>query len=1037
MAKITSALFFSIIWFFTTAQSFPLASQEPVWTISYTSFPFSQGELTIFTETERDLCGQPWTPVFEAFSSGDTTEAGFYRVEGRRVYYRRDANCANRKYLLYDFGLENRDSAYIIRPPVLFTSEDTVSYHVLLTGENSYGPTRRKTMEVIFIGEDHAADFYQTVWLEGVGDLLYPFPTAFCAGGGSCHIDYRVECLSTNEGVWFAQEGQEGCRYSGRIYVDRDAPGPAQDGKSWATAFITLQDALSAAQYGDSIWIADGVYYPAEDNDRAASFNLKNGVHIYGGFAGHEDELEQRDWIANPSVLSGDIGIAGDSLDNSYHVIRAIGTGPNTLIDGLHISDGQADGMAFDSRYGGGLFLSNSNAEEEAYLTIRNCSFVHNTGRNGGAFGCDGLGEQPLLPQFFNCRFINNRAINQGGAFYKQGTNAGQDTLRFFNCTFEYNTAWMGGGALYYDSFCQPLKLHNCRFENNATTLEGGAVGLIAYCNKGWLEIDSCHFQSNRGNVGGAVFLIVSNFSPVRDTTIINIRHSIFNKNTSTSDPGGGLSLDLKGTVSLLELANCHFIENTALSRGGGMYINLSGNTILYSRISHCEFFRNDGNHPLGGAIRIRGFIDSFVENHTVISNCLFVENTGGISIASGKPGIAESLITNCNFFNNGEVDISKNWSPDFDYEHFYNRITVNNSILHRADNLDIERHFANGVLMGTPSNLYDWKVSHCLVSANTCNLPGAEQACGEGMIFSTDPLFLDPADHNFRLAACSPAINAGDNRPTDSLGIQTALDGNPRILEGIVDLGAYEQESFHIIGLEAQPPACAGSNNGFIDFLANGSDPYTYSWQNETGEMGTRQDSLAGGIYLFTLTDNFGCFDTALVHLTEPLPIQVEAEVNPASAEQPGTIILAPASGGTPPYSYLWNTNDTTTILPDLTPGVYTLSVTDAAQCLVEFIFTVEMINGFNEQEIKGNLAVFPNPSGHTVFLAWPGLANKAASLAIFNVRGEKVYEAKLNGESNLHEWQAAAERPAGLYFCRLELADGSALEGKIVLER
>lgn len=1037
MARIISVFFFSIIWLFTNAQSFPLASQEPVWRVSYTSFPFSQGELTIFAGPEQDLCGQLWTPAFEAFSSGDTTEAGFYRVEGRRVYYRRDANCANREYLLYDFGLENRDSAYIIRPPVLFTFEDTVSYHVLLTGEDFYGPTRRKSMEVIFIGEDQAADFYQTVWLEGVGDLLYPFPTAFCAGGGGCHIDYRVECLSTNEGVWFAREGQEGCRYSGRIYVDRDAPGPAQDGKNWATAFTNLQDALSAAQYGDSIWIANGVYYPAEDNDRAASFNLKNGVPVYGGFAGYEDELEQRDWLANPSVLSGDIGIAGDSLDNSYHVIRAIGTGPNTLIDGLHISDGQADGQAFDNRYGGGIFLSSYNAAEEAYLTIRNCSFAHNTGRNGGAFGSDGTGEQLILPQFFNCRFINNRAISQGGAFFKQGTNAGQDTLSFFNCTFEDNTAWMGGGAIYYDSFCQPLKLHNCRFENNTTTLEGGAVSLIAYCNKGWLALDSCHFQSNESNMGGAVSLIFTNFAPDRDTVIINVRQSTFSNNLSTSDPGGGLSFSLDRTISILNIENCRFIENIALSSGGGIYINLSLDNIIFSKIKKCAFTRNDGNHPLGGAIRIRGFLESFVESYNTIENCLFEENTGAIFITSGKPGIAESLITNCTFYNNGEADIAKNWSPDFDYEHFYNRITVNNSILHRAENLDIERHFANGVPMGAPSNLYGWNVSHCLVSADTCNLPGADLACGEGMIFSAAPLFLDPADHNFHLAACSPAINAGDNRPADSLGIQTALDGNPRILEGTVDLGAYERESFHILGLEAQPPACAGSNNGYIGFLANGSDPYTYSWQNETGETGTGQGSLTGGIYLFTLTDSFGCSDTALVHLAEPLPIQVEAEVAPASAGQPGAIILAPASGGTPPYSYLWNTNDTATTLSGLAPGVYTLSVTDAAHCIGEFTFTVEMINGFREQEPKGELAIFPNPSDHTVFLAWPGLANKAASLAIFNVRGEKVYHAKLNGERSLHEWPAAAEWPAGLYFCRLELADGSALEGKAVLKR
>ncbi len=1037
MARSLLILLLCTTWLYTAAQSFPLASQEPVWTAGYTTFPFSQGEITIFAGPEQELCGRPWTPVFEAFSSGDTTEAGFYRVEGRRVYYRRDANCSNREYLLYNFGMEFRDSAYIITPPVLFTSEDTVNYHVLLTQEQYYGPTRRKSLEVVFLGEDFdpnwPIDRYQTTWLEGVGNLEYPFPTAFCLGGGGCHIDYRVQCLSTNEGVWYARPGQEGCHYSGRIYVDQNAPGPAQDGRNWATAFTRLQDALAEAQYGDSIWIADGLYYPTDNGDRAASFNLKSGVHIYGGFAGYEDSLTQRDWQAHICTLSGDIGISGDSLDNSFHVIRAISTARNTSIDGLHISHGQADGTAFDSRYGGGVFLSNSSSEEQAYLSIRNCTFSHNTGRNGGAFGSDGLGEQPLLPQFYNCRFLNNRAINQGGAFYKQGTNAEADTLVFAYCTFENNTSWMGGGAVYYDSFCQPLKLNNCRFENDTTTLEGGAIGLVAYCNKGWLEVDSCQFRNNKGNMGGAIALFVVNFAPPRDTVIINIMHSSFTKNLSASTAGGALSLDLRGTDSYLNVENCLFSENVSIGRGGGMFIDLSIDNKIYSKISHCKFIRNDGNHPLGGAIRIRGFIESLVESHNVIDNCLFAENTGGISIASGNPGVAETLITNCTFYNNGEADIAKNWSPDFDYEQYYNTIIVKNSILRREANLDIERHFANGVPAGWPSNLYDWNISRCLVSADTCNLPGAGQACGEGMLFAVDPLFLGPAGGNLHLAACSPAINAGDNRPVDSLGILTALDGGPRILEGAVDLGAYEREHFRISDVEVRPPACAGGADGSVSFSANGGGPYGYAWQDEAGATGAGQDSLPAGRYHFTLTDSFGCSDTASVFLEAPLPIQVEADVAPASTEQGGAISLNATFGGTPPYSYLWSTGDTTTGLAGLSPGIYFLTVTDAAQCTRDFSFTVEMASGLNGQTTAGSLLIFPNPSEGEVFLSWP--VGRAVSLFIYNAKGEEVHHARLDGSAGGYRWQPA-QGAAGLFYCRLLPAGGGSMEGKVVLK-
>ncbi|MCO6488540.1 MAG: hypothetical protein J5I98_09000 [Phaeodactylibacter sp.] len=1037
MAKTISTLFFCSIWLTLFAQSFPLASQEPVWTISYNTFPDIQGEVTIFTRPEERHCGQWWTPVFEAHSPGDTTAAGLYRVEGRRVYYRRDADCTGRQYLLYDFEMEYQDSAYIIRPPVVFTFEDTVKYRVRRTDEVFYGPTLRKSLDVLFLGEHYdpnwPIDIYQTNWLEGVGDLIYPFPSAFCVGGGGCELQYQVRCLSTNEGVWYASFGQSACRYSGQLYVDEHAPGPAQDGKSWATAFTRLQDALAAAQYGDSIWIADGVYYPTDDGDRTASFVLKSGVHLYGGFAGYEDRLAQRDWQANTCLLSGDIGLPGDSLDNSYHVVRAISTDRATSIDGLHISHGQADGTLFGDRYGGGIFLSNANAEEEAYIRISNCTFTHNTGREGGAFGSDGLGEQPLLPQFYNCYFAHNRAINIGGAFFKQGTNAEADTLHFSHCTFENNTSWIGGGAIHYDSFCQPLKLNNGNFVNNSTISQGGAISLISYCSKSWLTIDSCLFQNNSGNVGGAVILALANFTSFKDTAVINIENSRFLNNVATFSPGGGVFLDLQKTVSFLNLNNCQFKENMAKSRGGGIYIDLSFDNILHSRISHCEFIRNNGNHPLGGAIRIRGFIESLVESHNVIDNCLFAENTGALSIDSGKPGVAESLITNCTFYDNGEVDIAKNWDPDFDNEHYYNTITVKNSILRRAANPDIFRHFANGAPMGWPLNLYDWNISHCLLSADTCDLAGAAQACGEGMLFATDPLFFDPAGGNLRLAACSPAINAGDNRPADSLGIQTALDGGPRILEGAIDLGAYEREYFRISGIEIKPPTCPGAADGAVSFSTNGDAPYRYTWQDEAGAMGTGQDSLPAGQYYFTLSDSFGCTDTASAALEAPLPIQVEAEVAPASTGQGGAISLSTTSGGMPPYSYLWSTGDTTTALSALSPGMYFLTVTDAAQCAREFSFSVEMASGLHEAVAAGSLLIFPNPSEGEVFLSWP--AGRAASLCIYNAKGEKVHEARVDGPAGSYRWQPAGA-PAGLYYCCLLLTNGGNIGGKVVIK-
>ncbi|RME12714.1 MAG: hypothetical protein D6802_03465, partial [Ardenticatenia bacterium] len=76
-----------------------------------------------------------------------------------------------------------------------------------------------------------------------------------------------------------------------RCYVKAGATGAA-DGSSWTDAYTTVQNALANANCTE-IWVAKGVYYPDEgtgqtNDDRASTFQLKNGVALYGGFAGTE-----------------------------------------------------------------------------------------------------------------------------------------------------------------------------------------------------------------------------------------------------------------------------------------------------------------------------------------------------------------------------------------------------------------------------------------------------------------------------------------------------------------------------------------------------------------------------------------------------------------------------------------------------------------------------------------------------------------------------------------------------------------------------
>ncbi len=142
-------------------------------------------------------------------------------------------------------------------------------------------------------------------------------------------------------------------------YVKWNASG-ANNGTSWMNAYTDLQSALSVASVGDEIWVAKGTYKPTTGVDRTVSFTLKNGVTIYGGFAGTETLNTQRNPSTNVAILSGDIGVGSDNGDNSYHVVLGGGTINTAVLDGFTITRGNANGVwPYDS--GGGMFNSSSN----------------------------------------------------------------------------------------------------------------------------------------------------------------------------------------------------------------------------------------------------------------------------------------------------------------------------------------------------------------------------------------------------------------------------------------------------------------------------------------------------------------------------------------------------------------------------------------------------------------------------------------------------------------------------------------------------
>lgn len=131
-----------------------------------------------------------------------------------------------------------------------------------------------------------------------------------------------------------------------RVGFVRDDASGGGDGATWATAFDDLQDALDAADAGDleQIWIAGGSYRPDRGTgDRDDSFRLVSGVAVIGGFRGDVEDPSDLDRANETTVLSGVIGGEGIA-DNTKHVVEAFSLSDDTLLEGVTIRRGNAEG---------------------------------------------------------------------------------------------------------------------------------------------------------------------------------------------------------------------------------------------------------------------------------------------------------------------------------------------------------------------------------------------------------------------------------------------------------------------------------------------------------------------------------------------------------------------------------------------------------------------------------------------------------------------------------------------------------------------
>ncbi|TXK71954.1 T9SS type A sorting domain-containing protein [Mesonia sp. K4-1] len=150
----------------------------------------------------------------------------------------------------------------------------------------------------------------------------------------------------------------------------------------------------------------------------------------------------------------------------------------------------------------------------------------------------------------------------------------------------------------------------------------------------------------------------------------------------------------------------------------------------------------------------------------------------------------------------------------------------------------------------------------------------------------------------------------------------------------------------------------CNGGSDGTVDLtVTGGTAPYTYVWNNTA----TTEDmtGLTAGTYDVTVTDANGCTTTASATVTEPTALSASATITNVSCNggSDGSIDLT-VTGGTAPYTYVWNNTATTEDMTGLTAGTYDVTVTDANGCTTTASATVTEPTALSAATIATNVS-------------------------------------------------------------------------------